>query len=152
MVPTKVQQLMQISCYTTFDITRTRVVGHFKPAAIPFKDYAGQLVDSKLTWEHSRNQQRNWETLTQVISLRTQLLDITDPELVDYTKWPDQRVWTFTFNIEFDQVFELEKNKIGLLLQDINQVPMLLNLTETANTQPWLMTKKTPNIAFNILN
>ena len=70
---------MKFMCQTLFDITATGVTGHFKSARLPFLDHAGQTINNDISWNRSRNQQRNWETITQILSLRTQLFEITDP-------------------------------------------------------------------------
>jgi len=140
---------MQVTCYTVFDITRTRVVGHYNQASVPFRDHANQLVVDRDSWLRSRNQQRNWETLTQVLSLRTQLLNITDPVITTHAQWSEQTVWSFVFDIEFDTVLATDNNPLGLLLQDVDHVPMLLNLTETVSTSPWLSANDPlPNLMF----
>ena len=65
---------MRYMCQTLFDITATGVTGHFKTTRVPYVDQAGQEIVDQATWNRSRNQQRNWETLTQILGLRTQLL------------------------------------------------------------------------------
>ena len=85
---------MKIRCRTLFDITATGITGHHKPSRIPFTDNSGQLILDERSWNRGRNQQRNWETLTQLISLRTQ---------ADYD-YPVRRRdhWTFVFSIDID--------------------------------------------------
>ena len=64
---------MKYAVQTFFDITATGITGHFKPAKIPFRDAAGNTITDLESWTRSRNQQRNWETITQILGLRTQL-------------------------------------------------------------------------------
>jgi hypothetical protein len=109
--------------YTLVDITKTdEVSGH---------------VDSM-----TRNQQRNWETLVQVLGLRAQLITLSDPEAVevDVTKMqfgPDftgkQRVWVFKFGVEHEGVYDSVGQNYGALAGDLINVPIILGLTETAN-------------------
>ena len=77
---------MKIICQTLFDCTYTGVTGHFRIAQIPFADRTGTVIRTEEQWYRARNQQRNWETLMQVISLRTQPLNLTIPTLKD-GKW-----------------------------------------------------------------
>lgn len=43
------------------------------------------------------------------------------------------KVWSLDFNIEFDNLFEDNKgNPVGLLLEDLNEVPIINGLEETA--------------------
>ena len=114
---------MKIRCTTTFDITATGVTGHYKPSRIPFRDRNGHLITDEGTWNTARNQQRNWETLTQLISLRTQVNDITDPVYVD-------NVWSFEFAVDSDTIFLYNNDTLGMLKQDCNEVPMLLSSTD----------------------
>ena len=70
---------MQILCRTLFDITQTGTTGHFKPSHVPTRDRAGQTIIDQQTWTKSRNQQRNLETITQILQLRTQIFNPTIP-------------------------------------------------------------------------
>ena len=109
--------------YTLVDITATGVI-------------RSQDNDSQ-----ERNQQRNWETLLQCIGLRTQPQNIHIPgamelELSDmafgdfYTGI--QRVWTWSWSVESNGVYDLPGNSLGGLLEDLEQVPIVTGLTETA--------------------
>lgn len=92
---------------------------------IPFRDRAGQPVNDESGWNRSRNQQRNWETLKQIIALRTLPVDITDPQLVNDN---GTSVWTFEFEVEH---IETLGDNLEHLKQDCESVPMLVNLTES---------------------
>jgi len=67
---------MQILCRTFFDCSPTGITGHYRPSQVPFTDGAGNTINNQHDWTFARNQQRNWETLNQLISLRTQPFDI----------------------------------------------------------------------------
>lgn len=137
---------MKILCKTYFDITATGVTGHFRGSRLPFVDRAGQTIVDEYTWNRARNQQRNWETLTQLISLRTQVFDLQPPVT-------DAKEWEFSFATESDSLFELNGDPLGQLIQDCNGVPMLLGLDETIVDYPGLVTTGTvPNIWFTINN
>lgn len=116
--------MIQISVRTLFDCTATGVVGHIKHEQLPFKDRAGQVVSNEQEWTRSRNQQRNWESLLQVISLRTQPFDVVDP-VVD-----SNNCWTFTFNVEFDSLYSDGNDDLAELKKDLDQVPMIVGLNE----------------------
>ena len=62
--------MIKIEVHTQFDITATGVTGHYKSSQIPFTDAAGNIIDDANSWTRSRNQQRNWETLTDRKSTR----------------------------------------------------------------------------------
>lgn len=122
---------MKIFCNTLFDITCTGVTGHFKSARIPFKDITNKVITDVDSWNYSRNQQRNWETITQLIAIRTQSFDLITPIM-------ENNVWFFNFEIETLDVFKKDGDDLLLLKSDCNQVPMLLNLKETGVTAPYL--------------
>jgi hypothetical protein len=136
---------MKFSCQTFFDITATGVIGHYKSSRIPFDDKAGQAIESERSWNRSRNQQRNWETITQLLSMRTQIFDLTVPKKI-------KDIWNFEFEIETVGVFASQGNPVGILLIDANGVPMLTGLTEKQGISPTLVTTgKNQNIWFSEL-
>ena len=139
---------MKIICQTLFDCSATGVTGHFRSSEIPFVDDVGQQVNNQQDWNHSRNQQRNWETLLQIISLRTQPMDITVPAQHNGT-------WEFEFKSESHGVFEVYGNPDPLagLKIDFEGVPMMLNLKEQPELSPTITTNGTDqNIWFTAVN
>jgi hypothetical protein len=132
---------MRIQCQTLFDITATGVTGHFKPSRIPFQDATGSVINSEAKWNRARNQQRNWETVTQIISLRTQV-DFTPP-------LKDNDLWIFEFEIFNDQLFADDRDPLAVLKADCVDVPMLTGLNETALNDTILIIDK--NIWFTIV-
>lgn len=126
---------MRFACQTLFDITATGITGHFKLNRIPHQDQAGQLIATQTEWNRSRNQQRNWETLTQIIGLRTQLFDLTDP-IQDSTGTR----WMFEFETETAGAFGPESDPCQILLTDAASVPMLIDLNNTPDIEPYLCT------------
>ena len=127
---------MQIRCRTLFDITATGITGHYRPERVPFQDDRGNLVKNVQDWNRGRNQQRNWETLTQLISLRTQVSIMKKPQ-------QDGESWHFDFDIDQD-VFGTD---LSVLETDCEGVPMLLNLGEKAGIDSVLHVDQ--NIWFN---
>jgi hypothetical protein len=111
---------MKILCTTVFDITVTGVTGHCKPSRLPFTDLSGQTIATESDWNHARNQQRNWETIIQLLSLRTQIDNITTPVLNDHC-------WSFEFEVESDTIFSYDNDPVGILKNDCQGVPMLLS-------------------------
>jgi hypothetical protein len=118
---------MRIQCQTLFDITATAVTGHIKPSRMPFVDHVGNRITDTETWHRSRNQQRNWETITQLISLRTQVNALTQPVKNDTG-------WQFEFEVENENLFTNGTDQLAVLKQDCAGVPMLTGLNESADT------------------
>ena len=125
---------MRFACTTLFDITATGITGHFKSTRIPFTDQAGHTISSVADWNTSRNQQRNWETLTQIIGMRTQIFNMTPPE-----RRPGL-TWRFEFETETDGIFGDDTDPVSVLRQDADGVPMLLDLTNRSDLAPMLIT------------
>lgn len=81
-----------------------------------------------------RDQQRNWETVLQVLGLKTQPVVLEGPVILDDV-YPGvfgefyegkHRLWAFSFTSD-TEVYSLEQ-----LAQDFEQVPIILGLDETA--------------------
>ena len=116
-----------ITCYTLIDITHTGVVR-----------YSNSPDNMK-----KRNQQRNYETLLQVIGLRAQPMLFEKPYVLRYEDLRhynfgslydgEHTVWVLKFSIEQPEVFKEGDNYFGLLEQDINQVPIISGLDETVD-------------------
>ncbi len=126
---------MRYACQTLFDITATGVTGHFKVTRMPFVDRAGQHIDNQDSWNRSRNQQRNWETLTQILGLRTQLFDVTDP-----VKDKSGTSWMFEFETETAGAFGPDSDPTQILRDDAEGVPMILDLDNRSDLIPVLRT------------
>jgi hypothetical protein len=133
---------MKIQCQTLFDITATGVTGHIKPSRMPFWDHAGTKITDTESWNRSRNQQRNWETVTQLISLRTQVNELTDPK-----KNIDR--WSFEFAVDNENLFYNNGDPLAVLKEDCTGVPMLTGLNESAIDTVFLAVGK--NIWFTIM-
>jgi len=126
---------MKFVCQTLFDITRTDVTGHCKASRMPFQDRAGQTIKDETAWNRSRNQQRNWETLTQILSLRTQLFDLSEP-VQDHTGTR----WMFEFETESDGIYGPESDPVAVLRADAEGVPMLRELNNDPDIETVLVT------------
>ena len=118
----------KIKVTATFDCTTTGVTGHFRSAQLPFRDQAGQLIDSEQTWIRSRNQQRNYETLLQIISLYTQPMEISK-------SIKTEQGWQFEFETEFDGVFSDGQDPLALLKRSSQGVPVLVDIENNVRTE-----------------
>jgi len=112
---------MRFSCTTLFDITVTGITGHYKPARVPFLDRANNRIEDQAAWTRARNQQRNWETINQIIGLRTQITDSTLPSRSGLS-------WTFEFETETPGVYGTDDDPVSILLRDAQGVPMIVDL------------------------
>jgi hypothetical protein len=128
-----------IQCATLFDITETGVRNHTANARLPFQDQAGQDVDTEQAWVRSRNQQRNWETVNQILALRTLPENISTPVIESGDRG---QTWQFEFDIPDLSAVSEGDAALSLLLQDCEAVPMIIGLTETADLEPALRTRK----------
>ena len=136
---------MRFTCKTFFDITATGVTGHYKSSRVPFTDLSNTLVENEISWNYARNQQRNWETITQLIGLRTQIAKLENPSKV-------KNLWTFEFEVETPYAYGPEENPTELLQSDCNGVPMLVELGNKKNLTPILITSgENQNIWFSAL-
>lgn len=123
--------MIKVKVRTLFDITATGVTGHFKSARVPFTDRAGHRITDLDSWNRARNQQRNWETLTQLIQLRTQIDNVVEPCVND-------AAWEFEFTTE-TEVFNDGVDPVGILKQDSIEVPMLRELDNDPDIEPVLV-------------
>jgi hypothetical protein len=88
-----------------------------------------------------RGQQSNFHTLIQTIGLRSNLEWTNDPIRQTGTvplqlgsgkaAW-----WDWTFIVEREAVFADGNSAVGLLMLDLHGVPVVANLTETADLNP----------------
>jgi len=115
---------MRIRCTTYFDITATGVKNRFYKSRIPFVDSAGQQIVDDMTWNRSRNQQNNWETVNQIIQLRTLTENISDPLRQDNT-------WSFEFDVADPSAVGTLNDPVEFLKRDCNGVPMNTGLDES---------------------
>lgn len=127
---------MKYACQTLFDITTTGTTGHCNSSHMPFYDRSGHLISSTQSWHRSRNQQRNWETLTQILGLRTQLFNLTNP-VSDQTGTR----WMFEFETETDGIYGPESDPVAVLRADATGVPMLGQIGHSTDTVSILITE-----------
>ena len=138
-----------IRCYTLFDITKTNVT-HRRPPP-------DTSVEDLKIWQQKRNTQCNYDTVLQVISIRAQPENITEPirrkpEVAHFGKRKDiTQCWTFDFTIHYAQVFNDGKNDLGALFTDCENVPMII--TDGIAIDSFLSTApENSNIYFEIIS
>lgn len=139
---------MKIKCSTLFDITKTNISSR------------RQLLESNnKELEKQRNQQSNFETILQIISMRSQPEDITDPvmEIVSGSKFLLKKnkvsSWSFTFTVNHNSVFNDGYTELGNLFADCNGVPMIIGLNEqNLSSNTLISTEMEKNIFFEVIN
>jgi hypothetical protein len=122
----------RIACYTLFDITRTGVLNRARP---------GDDIENVNEWYQKRNTQCNFDTILQVVSLRSQPDVVSDPKQISVTldksanfgsKFLDNKkhtIWTFDFEVQHSSVFEDGIVDLGYLYKDCEHVPMIITNT-----------------------
>lgn len=148
----------KLQCYTLFDITKTGNILRRPPL--------NGTPEQTKRWEKSRNTQTNFDTIIQVLSLRSQPEDITDPEqeIVVFDKSLDlfgflfdnedtaHSCWSFTCTIPHSSVYDDGYNELGYLLRDCDGVPMIKVGTEHEKLPNFLdTTPELRNIYFEVL-
>jgi hypothetical protein len=143
---------VKIICSTLFDITRTNV--HARR-----NNLDSDIGDSNIV--KSRGQQANFDTILQIISMRAQPENYSDPEKsmvhlspiwgTSYRSKSKIPCWTFTFTVDNPEVFMEDNIELIRLFNDSRGVPMIIKLEEwpslsgNLNTSPELK-----NIHFEI--
>lgn len=146
-----------IKCHTLFDITNTGVTNRKPPIDLS--------EEKRNEWLLNRNRQNNFDTLIQVISLRTQPEDITKTSIteVDFrtdTKFgflfeneDPQQSWNFTFSINYSNVYNDGIDELGALYSDCDGVPMLKVGTEWDKLPSFLDTSpELRNVYFEVIS
>ena len=130
---------MKIRITTKFDCTTTGTTGHYRNNRMPYQDQAENTINDQDSWSKSRNQQRNYETLVQLLSLRTQLVTVGSTTVRD-------NFWEFEIESDRDDVFS---DDFASLKLDCEGVPMIVDLNEHGDLNPVLTTQGSdPNIWF----
>lgn len=88
------------------------------------------------------DQYRNWVTLLQCIGLRSNInydqpptSDLVDVKGIGFgSEYKGKhRVWTFQFRPDVLGAFDNDEGACKLLINDLDKVPIIVNLTETIN-------------------
>ena len=146
---------MKIKCVTLFDITKTNINNRRRDL-----DTLPNSIDRK-----PRSQQSNFETLLQIIALRSQPENISDPQREVSNKYNNlwgsnykfkkEKIptWQFSFTVSQASVFATTDDKLGLLIKDCEGVPFITGLEEFKELQMQLsMEPISKNIHFEIEN
>jgi hypothetical protein len=116
------QRIYKHCGYTLIDITKTDVTQYTPERA------------------KMRNKHRNWETVVQILSLRTQVLNVkqfktvkADLEHFEFgSEYQGQhRVWSFEFSVEFENLYSVSGQEYRVLENDFAQIPIITELDET---------------------
>ena len=131
--------LQHVKIHTDFDITNTGVTRNYRGNTLPAK-VNGRVINSKEEWIKLRRQQANWETLVQIISLRIQPMDIRTTA--------NEKDWTIEFDVEEVGALRKDNDPIGLLKEDLENIPLLTGLNEKKNLEIDEEPTYQPNIRF----
>jgi hypothetical protein len=144
--------MYRIRCHTLFDITQTGVLNRAKPIEEDIGD-----------WVNRRNTQCNFDTVLQVISLRSQPevvrvpigVEMTDTELELFGfLYSNEKIncWKFDFEIQHPSVFDNGITPLGALYKDCEGVPMILCDNQHSMCPKFLVTSpELKNIHFEVL-
>ena len=86
------------------------------------------------------HQQANFNSLLQAIGLRSNVQWMRDP-IMAKGSLPDDlggkaNHWIWEFDVERDDVFLCDNDSVGLLIDDLNGVPIIPNLNNSADLDP----------------
>jgi hypothetical protein len=125
---------------TLVDITKT---GIQKDRIDPFK----------------KKQQDNYQTLLQALEMRANIITEDDPieTKMDWSKQgygKKESTWIWEFSIEQDDIFRIEDDPTGSMLNDVNYVPFNNECNETARFQTYYFSTKIKpiNILFEFID
>jgi hypothetical protein len=151
-MPINMYMSHRIRCYTLFNITRTGTTNRTKPS------------DDVAAWLQSRNTQCNFDTILQIISLRSQPELLKDPQkleinLSEFNKFgllylSKEKVycWSFEFEVQHSSVFDNGIDELGSLYTDCDNVPMIKDSLEVSNLTTFLnISPELKNIHFEII-
>jgi hypothetical protein len=142
--------MRKVECHSLFDITNTGINGHTRNIAFPVADKNGNQIMTSAELNRARNQQRNFDTLLQLIGLRTQMFNIESPKVCTTTLFPDKKCWQFSFEIEANAQWLVDNDEFWVLKQDSDNTPMIVGLTEDPGLAPILdATGTNPNIIYH---
>lgn len=130
-----------LRCYTLFNITNTGIIYRAKPPVD---------INTNL-WLKQRNTQCNFDTILQVISMRSQPEIVSFPILIiinfkhfkfgkefkDNGKYP---CWSFDFEVQHTNVFQNKNDELGNLYTDCHGIPMIKCGEEYKKLQNFLNT------------
>lgn len=147
--------MYRLRCYTLFDITQTGIMNRSKPNE-----------EDVQAWIHKRNTQCNFDTVLQVISLRSQpevvklpvkqLMTEEDLDKFGFLFSINQETpyycWAFEFEVQHPSVFENGITTLGALYKDCEGVPMIASDGQIEGLSSFLdITDEFKNIHFEVI-
>lgn len=146
-----------IKCYTLFDISFTGISKRSPPTNLD--------EDKVKQWHINRNRQINFDTIVQVISLRSQPEQISTVEksqikFKDFQNFGfmfedegEQNCYTFEFTVPHKEVFGDGYTTLGALYQDCDGVPMIKLESDWTKLPSFLDTSpELRNIYFEVIS
>ena len=92
------------------------------------------------TDQHLLSQQANFNSLIQAIGLRANVVWVSTPKERNGALPRDLDgkavYWTWTFDVERDDVFLKDGNSVALLVDDLNGVPIIPDLNSSVELDP----------------
>lgn len=117
--------MIKIAVYTLIDITNTGI------------------TSNTLENQYKRNQQGNWETINQVINLRSHAIIEAVPNTpkkinLEFHQFggyyrDQQQCWKFIFSLKYPETIGSDSDPTEKLRYDTNGVPVILGLDETVH-------------------
>jgi len=137
---------VKIKVITLFDCTATGVTGHYRHEKLPMQLASGTVIRDHPGWLKARNQQRNWETISQLLQLRNQI------ELNETPTRNDLGHWEFNFSVENPMTYQLDDQPLKLLIDDCEKVPIVTGLDESQHCNDLIHTSgPEQNIWFQVI-
>lgn len=138
--------MITIRCSTRFDITATGVLGQYRENRDTVDRARGYIIRDRAAWFRARNQQRNWETINQIIALRCL------PERIQLPRRMGA-VWQFEFDVSDLAAVSDQPGDLQFLKRDAHGVPMILGLDEAPDLAPVICTlDRDTNTDFHVWN
>jgi len=147
----------RIRCHTLFDVTRTQTISRRPSVNFTTEQYKD--------WEIKRNAQTNFDTVMQIISIRCQPENSSNPEQKKinfamlekfgflFDNEEDQSCWVFDFDIAKENVFDDGIDNLGYLFEDCHGVPMTKTSREWNKLPDFLDTSsELRNIHFEVIS
>jgi len=103
-------------------------------------------------------QQSNFNSLVQAINLRSNIEQFSDPEFkkgrLPAPLTGKANHWTAEFEVEREDVFLKDNDPVGLLIEDLNGVPIIPDLNSSVDFNPAVFVTKgdNANIWFSIIS
>jgi hypothetical protein len=131
----------KFTIHTLFDITATNTVNQ-----LDYRKKFPKFTQSQ--WEFSRNQQRNWEAIIQLLGLRSQPTILSKPIILtnknpadykfghNYAGFTNVNIWCTTVQYDYNDLFRVDDDPAYLIKQDFEEVPLITKLHESLTIEP----------------